>query len=99
MTSLKRCSIPIFLKDRPRKITDLWWKIAHQRLPIGICVKQYAPEGEKCPWCITTTITITHLFDSCPYTSRVWEKAEECAAFLTQNNTRQPIKLLITHLY
>ena len=87
----------VFHKDRPRKIADLWWKIIHLRLPVGRCVIQYAPEGASCPWCPDIPITIPHLFESCPTAQNIWQKAEECAAFLTPTNTRNPIKLLISH--
>ena len=87
----------VFHADRPRKIAELWWKISHLRLPVGVSVQQYAPEGPYCPWCENTIITIPHLFESCPTTQQVWEKAEECAAFLAPANTCQPIKLLIKH--
>jgi len=87
----------VFHKDRPRKVADLWWKIVHLRLPVGISVLQYAPDGANCPWCENVTINIPHLFESCPTAQHVWQKTEECAAFLTPTNTRHPIKLLIIH--
>jgi len=31
----------VFHKDRPKKIADLWWKIVHLCLPVGISVLQY----------------------------------------------------------
>ena len=54
-------------------------------------------QGASCPWCPDISITIPHLFESCPNAQNIWQKAEECAAFLTPSNTRNPIKFLISH--
>ncbi|CAG8652141.1 1380_t:CDS:1, partial [Paraglomus occultum] len=56
----------IFHPDRPRKVADLLWKIAHNSLPLGHPVAMVAMDGPYCPWCPNTLNNIPHLFWNCP---------------------------------
>ena len=56
----------IFHKDRPQKVADVLWKIAHHHLPVGVPVTHIAPDGPHCPWCKGNLNSISHLFQQCP---------------------------------
>ena len=85
----------IFHAHRPRKVSDIMWRIAHNHIPTGIRVAAISPDGPHCPWCPSTLNSTQHLFATCPITSQAWTWADNTARLLT--NLLSPLTSLIIH--
>src|SRR5438128_252198 len=85
----------IFHVHRPRKVSDIMWRIAHNNIPTGIRVAAISPDGPHCPWCPSTLNSTQHLFATCPITTQAWTWADNTARLLT--NLLSPLTSLISH--
>ena len=85
----------IFHVHRPRKVSDVMWRMAHNHIPTGLRVAGISPDGPHCPWCPSILNSTIHLFYSCTTTSQVWAWADSTARLLT--SLLSPLTSLILH--